>query len=68
MFPELLAFSRSGEAREALTRAYTDAGPVYAYRFVMLAPLALTVAIFFASLSAVFVTKRGDPVLPDTLM
>lgn len=68
VFPDLLSFSRPGEARQALVTAYTDAGVFYAYRFKMLAPLALVVALPCALILSSLEDKNGNLPVSDAVI
>lgn len=68
VFPQLLSFSRSGEAREALERAYADAGVFYTYRFKMLLPIALLIGLVYTLVSHNLIPERGDTTAWDATL
>jgi hypothetical protein len=68
VFPDLLSFSRSGEAREALARAYAEAGVFYDYRFKMLMPLAITIGLACAMAAGLLADKNGDLPFSDAVI
>jgi hypothetical protein len=65
VFPQLLSFSRPGEAREALQRAYAAASVFYTYRFRMLLPIAALIALIFMLVSDYLIPERGDTTVWD---